>query len=287
MTLVGDTAANRERTPSNAVRRSFAVGYDEVDEMSGGESADAVAPRLTWRERRKQRRIRARRLFVMPVVVALLLVSAKLLSMCWWAQQGASAYDDARYAASRSEFAPLRTVNVIEPWKAWMALGTAYFRLDDLPAAESAFMKALELNQDRCDVRFNLAVTIEADGDRRMGNDVNEVTETEQLDGLARYRVALDVVNAARCEVEEPDGPGALLAETRERLEAKLGAEESSRDGSSRDNPDDESDTEAEASDNAVAEDQLEQRNQTGAQERQDSSDLDPTAQQPPNEPNW
>jgi len=289
MTLIGDpaSAAPSERQPASASRRSFAVGYDAVEVTSNGEADGMPTARLSWRERRRQRRIRRHRLVVVPVAVALLLVSAKLLGMSWWSRHGAAAYDDGDYATSRSEFSQLRTVNVVEPWKAWMAVGTAQFRLGDLGAAEESFTKALELNEERCDVRFNLAVTIEADGDRRMGGDVNEVEETEKIDGLARYRVALDLVNAGTCPPDGPGGPGTRLDETRERLEAKLGGEGSPSQQSATNDPDVDPEADSDPSDSATQQDQIDQRNQAGAAERQDSSDLDPSGQRPPSDPNW
>lgn len=291
MTLVGDPrpAAPLERQPANAFRRSFAVGYDEPEAtVSDGDGpVDVAPPRLSRRERRRQRTISRRRFLVIPVVVALLVVSAKLLGMSWWSRQGVDAYDDGRFAASGSEFAHLRSGNIIEPWKAWMGIGAAQFRMADLVTAEAAFSRALELNAGRCDVRFNLAVTIEADGDRRMGNDVNEVTETEQIDGLARYRVALDIANEGSCPLDGPAGPGTRLAETRERLEAKLGGEGNPRNDSATNDPNSEPEENMDQSDSSSQEDQLQQRNQTGAAERQDSSDIDPAGAHEPNEPNW
>ncbi len=289
MTLTGEPRTPLERQPVNAFRRSFAIGYDELDDaVSDRDESDATtAPRPSRRQRRQQRRISRRRLVVMPLALALVLLSVSLLGVSWWSRQGLADYDDGHYGTSRVRFDQLRSVDVIDPWKAWMGIGTARFRMGDLAGAEAAFGTALELNEDRCDVRFNLVVTIEADGDRRMGNDVNEVTETEKLDGLARYRVALDLANAAPCPAGAPDGPGARLAQTRERLEAKLGGEGSPQDESAMDDPDDNSEEDGERSDSSSQEDQLEQRNQDGAAERQDSSDIDPTSQQPPREPNW
>ncbi len=289
MTLTGEPRTPLERQPVNAFPRSFAIGYDELDDaVSDRDESDATtAPRPSRRQRRQQRRISRRRLVVMPLALALVLLSVALLGVSWWSRQGLADYDDGHYESSQVRFDQLRSVDVIDPWKAWMGIGTARFRMGDLAGAEAAFGTALELNEDRCDVRFNLVVTIEADGDRRMGNDVNEVTETEKLDGLARYRVALDFANAAPCPAGAPDEPGARLAQTRERLEAKLGGEGTPQDESSMDDPDDNSEDDGERSDSSSQEDQLEQRNQEGAAERQDSSDIDPTSQQPPREPNW
>lgn len=237
---------------------------------------------------RPRKRIRRRRLVALPVAVGLLGVGGKLLSMSWFAHDGAAAYDDGQYTASEASFDRLRTVNVIDPWRAWMNVGDARFRLRDLAGAEAAFTRALEEHPGRCDVRFNLAVTIEAQGDQLMGNNVRDVTDTEELDGLARYRVALDIVNAATCQMTGTDSPGFRLADTRERLEEKLGAEDRGQDEAPMDDDDDDDESSGEETDeNQTLQDQIEERNRAGETERQDASDINPAAEQQPREPNW
>ena len=234
------------------------------------------------------KRLRKRRLTALPIALGLLAVGGKILTMAWFAHDGAAAYADGRYPDSESSFDRLRTVNVIDPWRAWMNVGDARFRLRDLAGAEAAFIRALEENAGRCDVRFNLAVTIEAQGDQLMGNNVRDVTDTEELDGLARYRVALDVVNAATCVMDGTDSPGFRLADTRERLEQKLGAEDRGQDEAAMDDDDDEDVSSGEETDeNQTLQEQIEERNQAGESERQDASDINPGAEQQPREPNW
>ena len=99
--------------------------------------------------------------------------------------------------------------------------------MDDLEGAESAFRRALELAPQRCDVRFNLVVTIEAQGDQLTGGEQREVEESERQDGLARYRVALDVADAGLCPASTTGDAGTRLDDARQRLRAKLGAETS------------------------------------------------------------
>ena len=115
------------------------------------------------------RRRRRRRLLALPIVLALLAISIKLVTMSWFSTRGAAAYDDANYDRSVTEFDRLEVVNVIEPWRAYFGLGTSRHRQGDLEGAEAAFRRALELAPGRCDVRFNLVVTIEAQGDRLTG----------------------------------------------------------------------------------------------------------------------
>ena len=173
--------------------------------------------------RRRQRR----RLFALPLVAVLLAVSLKLVTMSWFSTRGVAAYDDASYDRSASEFDRLQVFNVIEPWRAHLGSGTALHRDDDLEGAEFAFRRALELAPQRCDVRFNLVVTIEAQGDRLTGGEQREVEESELQDGLARYRVALDIADAGLCPTSTAGDAGTRLDEARQRLRAKLGAETS------------------------------------------------------------
>jgi hypothetical protein len=229
-------------------------------------------------------RSRLRRIVVMPVAIALLLVSVKLVSMSWFSTRGADAYEDERYRQSASEFDRLQLLNVIEPWRAHFGLGAVRHRQGDLQGAEMEFRRALDLAPDRCDVRFNLAVTIEAQGDRLTGGARREVEETEREDGLARYRVALDVANAKPCPAINPVGE--RMAETRERLRMKLGGEMSS-EGEDVEPPPEQQDEPQDGQQADSRQQQLADRNQTGAGKREDFSDLDPANVRPHDESNW
>lgn len=272
MTLVAEPAGpSRTWVPID-------LGIEEPD----GDVADVEPPP------RPRRRLRKRRLLALPVAVGLLATGGKLLSMAWFSHDGAEGYDDGRYAASESSFDRLRAFNVISPWRAWMNIGDARFRQRDLAGAEAAFVRALEANPGRCDVRFNLTVTIEAQGDFLMGDNVRDVTDTQETDGLARYRVALDVVNAATCRMDGTDSPGFRLAETRDRLEEKLGADNNMQEESPMDDDDDADEESGEETDeNQTMQDQIAERNESAEQERQDASDINPNADQQPREPNW
>ena len=116
-----------------------------------------------------ERRRRTRRLLVLPIVIVLLAVSVKLITMSWLSTSGASTYNAASYERSATMFGRLGFLNVVEPWRAHFGSGTALHRTGDLDGAEAAFRRALELAPQRCDIRFNLVVTIEAQGDRLAG----------------------------------------------------------------------------------------------------------------------
>lgn len=228
-----------------------------------------------------------RRLLALPLAVALLVVGVKAVTMSVFSSQGADAYDDERYGESVAGFERLLVANVIAPWKAHFGIGDARFRLGDLRGAEEAFREALALAPGRCDVRFNLAVTIEAQGDRLTGGRTRDVTESEREDGLARYRVALDVATGAECPANGPDSAGARLEETRERLANKLGGEGAAGEEVEPPQPVRPDQQQDDVDDDDDKEQQLQDRNQTGAANRQDFSDLDPSLIHPPNQSNW
>jgi hypothetical protein len=232
------------------------------------------------------RRRRRRRLLALPVAFALLAISVKLVTMSWFSSRGAAAYDDADYDRSVTEFNRLDIVNVIEPWRAHVGSGASRHRQGDLDGAEASFRRALELAPGRCDVRFNLVVTIEAQGDRFTGGEQREVEESERQDGLARYRVALDIADAGLCPISTTDDAGTRLEEARDRLRAKLGAE-SFGDGEELEAPQQREERNRAGEESESQQQQLADRNQTGAAEREDSSDLDPSQVQEEGTSDW
>ena len=232
--------------------------------------------------RRRQRR----RLLALPLVVVLLAVSVKLVTMSWFSTRGVAAYDDASYDRSASEFDRLQVFNVIEPWRAHLGSGTALHRRNDLDGAEAAFRRALELAPQRCDIRFNLVVTIEAQGDGRTGGEQRDVEESERQDGLARYRVALDIADAGLCPESTTGDAGTRLDDTRERLRAELGAE-TSGEGEELEAPAQRDDPNQAGEESDSQQEQIASRNQSGAAEREDHSDLDPNQFQEQGTSNW
>lgn len=232
------------------------------------------------------RRRRRRRILALPIVVLLLAVSLKLVTMSWFSTRGAAAYGAERYDRSATEFDRLQLVNIVEPWRAHLGSGTVLHRRDDLEGAEAAFRRALELAPQRCDVRFNLVVTIEAQGDRLTGGEQREVEEADRQDGIARYRVALDIADAGLCPVSTTGDAGTRLEETRDRLRAKLGAE-SADEGEELEAPPEREDSDRAGEESDSEQQQIAERNQTGAAEREDHSDLDPNDFQEQGTSNW
>jgi tetratricopeptide (TPR) repeat protein len=216
-------------------------------------------------------------LLALPIAVVLIAAGVKLVTMSWLSNRGVAAYDDAEFDQSSAAFDRLQVLNVVDPWRAHLGAGAALYGLDDLAGAEAAFRRALEQAPERCDVRFNLVVTIEAQGDR---------LQPAVQDARSRYAIALDVAKGRLCPPSTAGDAGVRLEESRRRLQDKLGLESSE--------PEDESSppVQREVSNPAGEQDdarlrQIAERNQDGATERQDVTDLDPSLAQEDNESNW
>ncbi len=178
------------------------------------------------RPRQRHRRL----LVVLPFVAVLLAVGIKLVTMYAFSAAGVAAYDAGAYATSESRFERLQPFNRLHPWRAHVGIGDARYRQGDLAGAERSFARALQLAPTRCDVRFNLAVTLEAQGDLLVSTDVvarrrfDLPTAGDAIAGdpVERYLAALDVVNAGDCPSERADDPGERIARTGERVLDKL-----------------------------------------------------------------
>jgi len=258
--------------------------HETVHRRADAEPATSATPEPLTRRVRVRRS--GRRFLVLPVAAVLLALSAPTLTVWWSSRRGVEAYEAGQYGAGRAAFERTQVADLVDEWKAWLGIGDSYFGAGDLAAAEEAFARALQADRTRCDVRFNLTVTIEAQGDVMMGGNVRDVTDADETAGLARYRVALDIANGAECPSDGPGSAGERLAETRERIGAKLGAETLSQEDSTMDDPDG-NDRERTENDTDTQQDAIRDRNETGAAERQDSSDVTPDDDQPPRDPNW
>lgn len=135
-----------------------------------------------------------RRLAVL-VAVLLVVVAAKMLSIGWFASAGASAYDDGQYRISEADYRKLLVVNVVERWKAPNNVGVAQYRQADYVGAERSFTDALGIAPERCDVRYNLVISIEAQADALAGDG-----DTSGAGAL--YDRAIEVIRAGDCPIQ-------------------------------------------------------------------------------------
>jgi tetratricopeptide (TPR) repeat protein len=225
--------------------------------------------------------------------VALLGPGLKAGSMFWFSEAGARAYDDGGYDDSIDAFRRLESWNVVDPSLAFVGIGDAWYRQGDLVEAELAFARALDLAPGDCEVRFNLAVTLEAQGDRRLAREpLSPDDEDRPFDPAAprrdnpfeRYSIALATANGRPCESERADDAGDRLAEARERIQLKLDAlrdQTGDNDSPEPDAPENEG-----RGDSEEIED-LELRNQSGANQREQARDRDTTGAAPDGQSNW
>ena len=224
---------------------------------------------------------------------ALLAAGLKAGTMYWFAESGASAFGDGRYDDSVASFGRLEKLNIVDPALAFVGIGDAEYRRGDFIAAELAFARALDLDPGDCEIRFNLAVTVEAEGDRLLAGEPLSPADPEQpFDPsvprrdvpLERYNIALAIANGELCPSAEANDVGDRLAATRDRIEAKLDAirdETGDNDSDQPEAPQNDDRGDSEEIEN------LELRNEGGAQQREQARDRDTTGALPDGQSNW
>ncbi|GAA3934420.1 hypothetical protein [Microbacterium soli] len=128
--------------------------------------ADAAAALLAANRRRRSIR---RRLAIgtLPLTLAALLLTGKLLSMYAFAHQSVSSFLVGGYAESEDAARALDILNWFETFKAPYDIGTALAGADRLPEARAELERALPdaAGLDVCYVRINLSLVIERQGD--------------------------------------------------------------------------------------------------------------------------
>lgn len=106
-------------------------------------------------------------LFSLPVVLLALFVAWKLLSMSLFAGRAIDAYDRGQFERSAEISDTLMFLNVAEDWIPYFNRGTAHAAGEAYSQATDDLAKALERAPEawRCDVRVNLALAWELQGD--------------------------------------------------------------------------------------------------------------------------
>jgi hypothetical protein len=108
-----------------------------------------------------------------PVVAAMVVIAAYLITWSLVARAGAGDFDSEQYSRAESEFSFLTNVNLIETWKAHYDVGTARYANGDPFPASLALERALELvpkgderrGFEECLVATNLSLSYESLGD--------------------------------------------------------------------------------------------------------------------------
>jgi tetratricopeptide (TPR) repeat protein len=106
-------------------------------------------------------------LLSLPLVLLTLFVAGKLLSMPLYAQRGIDAYGEGNFESSVAASDSLMFLNVAETWIPYFNRGTAHAAAQAYSEATDDLAKALERapKERRCDVRVNLALAWEMQGD--------------------------------------------------------------------------------------------------------------------------
>ena len=106
-------------------------------------------------------------LFSLPVVLLALFIAWKLISMPVLAGRAIDAYDREQFEQSAESSDALMFLNVVEDWIPYFNRGTAFAAGESYSQATDDLAKALERAPEdrRCDVRVNLALAWELQGD--------------------------------------------------------------------------------------------------------------------------
>lgn len=239
-------------------------------------SADELAPDAEAFRARATARRRARlwlSIAGIPLALAGLAVSAKLLSMYGFANQAITAFARSDAAGTVAAAEALQPFDYVERWIAPYDLGVGLATGEQLAEARAEFETALEhaTGYDVCPVRINLALVIE-----RMGDDVQAESPQE---AAALYDEALTITaeTPEECRSEEaqqnsPDperDPNVSLDGLEERLTQKQ-TETPPEQQEPSDEPDDEQEQQGSSPDSDAL-DQLEDQLESGARDREES----------------
>lgn len=152
-----------------------------------------------------------------PAAVVVVLATVVVLAHPVISHWGHSAYAESTYASAANRFGHLETANVYEPHKAPFNRGTSLMQEGELAEARTALTEALEIAPppDDCQVRFNLVLTIERQGD-------DAVRQHNPTTAILLYTEALELIAADPCDREDTEEEAAQLEEARIRIEEKL-----------------------------------------------------------------
>jgi tetratricopeptide (TPR) repeat protein len=156
-----------------------------------------------------------------PVVLAALLLAAKLVSLNVLHDQTLAAYRDAQEAQTLESARRQGWVNVVEPFRASLAIGDAYLLVPRYDEARPWFEKALDQvprgGLDECKVRVNLGLTYERLGDEAKARERTQEWQQFYAKGLETTRERPPL-----CDVPEQGGQtGQQLQDAQQRMESK------------------------------------------------------------------
>ncbi|WP_406247709.1 hypothetical protein ACI7YT_18565 [Microbacterium sp. M] len=245
--------------------------------MTAPSSTDAAAALLAANRRRRS----IRKWIVigtLPLTVAALLFTGKLLSMYAFAHQSITSYVVGDYEGTIRAGEGQEFLNWFEPYKAPFNVGTGLAGSMQLPEARAKFEEALPLAHglEVCGVRVNLALVIE-----QMGDAARD--EGDGPGAAALYAEALTVTLETPAECGEPESDeqssdpersmGDTIEETEERLKQKQQQQQQEQQQNGEGEEPQEQPEQEGPSDDQLGD--LEDRLNQGREERQDNEDGD------------
>ena len=156
----------------------------------GERSAQAAAMR--------GRRLRRRALMLLlplPLLVAALVLGTKLAFLPVIASYASGRYEASDFSEAATNFGLQKTMNVVDPWKAWFNTGTSNHRAGDDTAAISELHRAYDLAEHeapmvRCEIQVNLSISYETAGDYESTTGEDYLSQKAALEEALAARAA-------------------------------------------------------------------------------------------------
>ncbi|OCI32252.1 hypothetical protein [Oerskovia enterophila] len=177
-------------------------------QLPGSRSPQAAALR--------SRRLRRRALLLLlsiPLLIAALVLGTKLAFLPVIASMGSDRYDAGDHSGAADLFDLQKTMNVVDPWKAWFNTGTARHRTGDDYTAISDLHRAYDLAEGeepmvRCRIQINLSIAYETSGDYEKTTADDYMAQKKALEEALAARAAGEDYEAS---VIDPYGDGTEL----------------------------------------------------------------------------
>ena len=239
-----------------------------------GDPAQASAAAALLAENRRRSSIRRWiAIGTLPLTLAALLFAGKLLSMYAFAHQSISSFVAGGYAESESAARGQDVLNWFEPFKAPYNIGTALAGAEKLGDARTELERALPLAHglDACPVLINLSLVVERQGDAALAD--GDAAKAAELFGEA-LQITVDTPEECSSQDAQDQSPDPnrdmsdTLDQNRQRQQEKQQQSQQDPDQSPPPQPEDGEAPQDQPSQSDL--DDIEDRLNQGAQERED-----------------
>ncbi len=248
-----------------------------VEQPTAPTQADAAAALLAANRRRRRVR-RWIAIGTLPLTLAALFFVAKVLSMYAFAHHSISSFIVGGYAESEAAARGQDWLNWFEQFKAPYNIGTALAGGDSLPQARSELEEALPLAQglEVCYVRINLSLVMERMGDAAQA-DGRAAAAAELYGEALQMTVETPEECSSESAQEQSPDPNRNMSDTLEQNEQRQ--QEKQQNSQQQQNPDQGGGEQPQESEEPQPSqedlDDIEDRLNQGAQEREDQLDGD------------